>query len=288
MLRSIEHDGEVITPSARTSKDQFGRSKLNLQFMTEGVGRASTGTFTCQSHDALFQIIDSGPLDFRDKVTFNLLYYRAILRETWLLSKVKPGVAHAERNGPLPTPLSIHPNTRLKALRDSIRSVKPHLQEPDCPLGHIVRRIKTPRPILAASCAGGSLIGINNVELPVSWAFSVLPQADEHLVVASFLKGTVGESYFRHFGEVDGRELQAAVSAELIYFGENWFLHPKVWSAYGERKREAIVEAYDNFKELIAGEYAWWDRDPKTPWYKYLGVTNRHQLNLFRYDESVF
>ena len=288
MLKSIQHNGEVISPNARTSKDLSGLSNLNLKFMPEGVGRASTGTFTCQAHDSLFQSIDSSPFHFEDLSTLNLLYYRAILRETWLLSKVRPGVAHAERYGPVPTPFSIHPNTRLKALRDSIKSVYPHLLGPDCPVGHIVRRIKTPRPILAASCAGGSLISINNIELPVSWTFSVLPQADEHVVVASYLKGSVGQTYFSHFGEVDGRELQAAVSAELIYFGENWFIHPKAWCGYGEKKRDSIIEAYDNFKELIAGDYKWWDRDPKTPWHKYLGVANRHQLNLFRYDESVF
>ncbi len=289
VLKMIQHNGEVMAPMSRISKDASGLSRPNLTFRPEAVPQASTGTFTCRTHDGLFNSIDISPFDVHKNAVLNLLYYRAILKETWILHKIRSGMRHIEdKKGPLPTPVSIHPDTRLKALRDSIKIVRPFLYKEEGPLVHVVRHVKTSRPILAASIAGGSLSSMNEIEMPVSWTFSVLPQASEHVIVASCLKGSVAETYFNHFKETDGRELQAAVSAELIFFGENWFIHPIVWSAYGERKQEAIVDAYYNFKELIGGEYAWWDRGPKTPWHKYLKVTNRHQLNLFRYNESVF
>ena len=288
VLKSLQHNGEVVAPAIRISKDPSGRSRPNLTFEPEVVTRASTGTFTCQAHDSLFHIIDTGPFDFDNTTLLNLLYYRAVLKETWLLSKMRAGIAHLEEKGPLPTPLSIHPGVRLRALRDSINGVRPFLETTDCPLVHIVRHVKTPHPILAASCAGASSHIVNGVEIPVTWTFSVLPQASEHVIVASFLKGNIAEKYVNHFRETNGRELQAAISAELIYFGENWFIHPKVWFAYGKRKQAAITDAYNNFEEMLIGNYKWLDKEPRTPWYKYMGVSNRHQLNLFRYDESMF
>ena len=288
ILNSIQLEGQVIAPNTRNSKDESGRSQIDLRFMVQAVSRASTGTFACQGHDRLFDLIDHTPMDFDDPRVLNLLYYRAILREAWLLQKIRLGMLYAESKGPLPTPLSLHPDTRLKALLDSIARIRPHLDDRDCPLTHIVRRVKSARPILAASCAGASAVFLNGFSQPVSWTFSVLPQDREHVAVASFLKDSIAESYFKHFRKADGRELQAVISAELIYFGENWFLHPKVWEAYGETKRTAITQAYNNVEELILGNYTWWDRDEKTPWHKYMNVANRHQLNLFRYDKSVF
>lgn len=289
VLQTIQQDGEVLTPTSRTSKDSHGLSHINLTFRPEVITRASTGTFTCRSHDGLFNSIDSSPFDVNNDLVLNLLYYRAILKETWILHKIHSGMRYIEdKKGPLPTPVSIHPDTRLKALRDSIKIVGPFLHKEEVPLVHVVRHVKTPRPILAASIAGGGMTYLNEIEMPVSWTVSVLPQANEHVIVASFLKGSVGEKYFDLIRETNGRELQAAISAELIFFGENWFIHPKVWSAYGKRKRVAITEAYNNIEELRIGKYRWRDRDSETPWYKYLGVTNRHQLNLFRYDESAF
>ena len=74
------------------------------------------------------------------------------------------------------------------------------------------------------------------------------------------------------------------MSAELILFCENWFLDPKVWAAYGTKKQEAMLTAYDNISELLSHRYSWVDKDDKTTWYEYLNISNRHQLNLFRYD----
>ena len=255
VLKTIQCNGKVITPNTRTSKDDSGRSHLNLTFTPEVTTRASTGRFSCQAHDSLFDIIDANRIDFDNPKVLNLLYYRAILRETWTLSKSRTGTTYQESKGPSPTPSSIHPDTRLKALHDSISSIKPFLDRTDCPLTHIVRHVSTARPILTASCAGGSAIRVNGIDRSVSWAFSVLPQTREHVVVASYLKNSVAETYFSHFGKTNGRELQAAISAELIYFGENWFLHPKVWAAYGKTRREAIADAFNNVEELLMGKY---------------------------------
>ena len=91
--------------------------------------------------------------------------------------------------------------------------------------------------------------------------------------------------YFEHITKSQGKELEAAVSADLILFAENWFLNPKVWRAYGARKREAIRKAHNNSDTLYGdGEgYYWSNKKANMPWWEHLKVPNRHQLNLFHH-----
>ena len=119
------------------------------------------------------------------------------------------------------------------------------------------------------------------------WGFTVIPQRDEHLVLASWLKDSHAAKFFDHLGEANGRELEAAVSAELVVFCENWFLDPAVWDSYSQIRRQAIVGAYDNTQELLGGDYNWLLKRATTPWYDFMKVPNRQQINLFRYNEGV-
>lgn len=288
VLSTIQENGVVLVPTTRTTKDETGRSRAKLNLILQPISHASTGEFACQFHDRLFGPIDTSPIDIGNPKALNLLYYRAILKEIWLLAKLRPSVVYQDSlNSYMHLP-GHHPMVRLRMLRLTLDSVRPSLDSEDCPLTHIVRRVKSARPIVAGSCAGASMLATEKYRQPITWTFSVLPQPTEHLAVASYVRGTVAESYFRHLREVDGRELQAAVSAELIFFGENWFLNPKVWEAYGKTRQQAILEAYDNLEELLTGQYDWLKRPAHTPWYKHMRVTNRHQLNLFAFDETIF
>lgn len=75
------------------------------------------------------------------------------------------------------------------------------------------------------------------------WGVTVVPQEREHMVLCSCLKGSFAETYFLHIKEAYERELEVAVSAQLIQFCERWFLNPKVWDEYNKAKREAILIA---------------------------------------------
>ena len=106
-------------------------------------------------------------------------------------------------------------------------------------------------------------------------------------MVASWLATSAAETYFKHFKEVQGEELQAAVSAELIIFCENWYLNPRVWESFSQTRKSAIAAAYDNLADLWSGEYVWRDRPDGIPWFEYLNLRNRHQLNLFRHKKAA-
>ena len=124
---------------------------------------------------------------------------------------------------------------------------------------------------------------LTNREPNCSWSLTVIPKNGEHAVIASYVGNSEAERYIGHIATTNGAELQAAVSTEIILFGENWYISPSVWEAYGPKRQAAILAAYDNFDELIAGDYNYSAKEPSQPWYDFLGVPNRHQINLFRF-----
>lgn len=311
ILSTFQQENQVIQPSTRHIKDDFGRSYPAIEFKLTPITRASTGRFACETHDKNFQIIDTTPMDFDNQKLLNLLFFRAMLKEVWTLQRTRKGVMHLEQEkGQIPTHPSIHPEIRLKAILDAINRLRSFIGKDgnSCdknPTTHIVRRVKTSRPFVAASSAGSSLtrvfdiqtkqeLSMNDVQLLTgkkpndSWSFTVIPQANEHVVVASWLNGSQAEDYFSYLKNVNGRELKAAISAELICFCENWFLHPKVWKSYGDAKQKAIKTAFQNLFELQTGKYNSRNKKKNEKWYVYMGVPNRHQINLFNYDESRF
>ena len=290
-----------MTPEVRVSAGPLSTKSVGEVFAFEGVRTASIGNFSCRKHDDIFQPIDTTDIDFNDSRIRDLLWFRAVLREAWLLHKIRPHQQPIERF----LPPSIRIANRLRSLSDCIQWLRTSLMSPtiESPADHIVRRVKSEYPILATSYAyGGSTVaydGETGMEIPTEvtravtgreprecWGFTVIPREAEHVVVASWLKGSQAANYFQHFKEVDGRELEAAVSAELIGFCESWFLRPRVWESYNKRKKDAIVRAYRNSERLAAGGYRWIERGKKK-WYEFMNIHNRHQINLFRYDKSV-
>ncbi len=310
ILAKLQDNGQVMRPRTRTERDEVGRSRLHLGFIPDGILRASTGTFVCRKHDDEFKPVDTTPMDFDNPHIRNLLFYRAVIREVWQLLRTQRATIPLERSQLVPGPLPNHPSYRLRALNDLIQRIKPCINttvgpSSPCPVVHLVRRVKTDRPIITGSCAGGgSIIGfdeetgyefsrndvheVTGLEPNSCWGFTVVPQANEHMVLASWVKGSSAEDYFKHFAEVNGEELEEAVSAELIYFCENWFLHPKVWASYNNAKQNAIVSAFDNITELQIGKYQWRQRGKTQKWYDFLSLVNRRQINLFRYNHSIF
>ena len=307
ILRTIQDNGHVKSPQVKYEQDVDGRSHPQVGFSNVGIKQASIGTFACQTHEDAFKKIDTVPMAFEDPETLNLLLYRAVLREIWLLSKARQHTEWVDETAPHIYKPSIHPDTRLKSLlyfRETIEPVlaERHAIERQPRVRHILQRVKSNSPILATSSASGGsvlarvdqtgeLLSPQEIRSKIGmepyrcWGLTIIPQENEHIVLISWLEGSQAEKYFQHLRTTQGRELEAAVSAELILFSENWFLSPRVWNAYGAKKREAILSAFDNFARMLSGQYSWLDKSERTPWYEYLEIPNRHQLNLFQYDQ---
>ena len=159
VLSKLEDNGHVVQAKIRTGHDEVGRSYPNLIFEPTGINRASTGSFVCGTHDATFADIDTVPMDFEDPRVRDLLFFRAIIKEAWQLFKAQFTTMSFERNQPWPTSLPNHPNTRLRALLNAMRRVRPWLEttsgdSADRPVIHVIRRMKTDHPIVAISWVG--------------------------------------------------------------------------------------------------------------------------------------
>ena len=291
MLKTISAGGEVIGPKFISEKDSNGRAQMEVKFVPRGIGLTSTGYFSCAEHEKRFAAIDVVEADWENPKVLDLLFFRTAIWEMWQLEKLKPTEPYQPRRMPI-VESSLNQNVRLDAIRETVRLIRPHLTRGKSPLTHIVRRVKSDHPIVTAACVGAAKdVGLLNeqriVTRPTAWTFSVVPRKTEHVIIASCLTDSTAPSFISHFREVNGRELEAAVSGELIIFGENWFVHPKVWDSYNSKKRAAILSAFDNFEKLSSGGYAWRKRKPDEPWYKFLKMPNRHQLNLFQYNRSA-
>ena len=308
ILRTIQDRNHLKNPQLQYEQDEQGRSHPRVEFKDVGIRQASIGTFACQTHEDAFKKIDIIPMDFEDPETLNLLLYRAVLREIWLLSKAGQSIDWVDQRAPYAHRPSIHPNTRLESLLYFRECIRPMLTAGDhvadkSKVQHLVRRVRSDSPILATSSAsGGSVLAYDRyreemlsaedvrtkmgMEPYNCWGLTIIPQEKEHIVLASWLEGSHAHLYFNHIRTAQGKELEEAVSAELILFSENWFLSPKVWTAYGAKKQEAILTAFANYSEMLSGQYSWLDKKESTPWYEYLNIPNRHQLNLFRYKQA--
>ena len=218
VLAHLEEDGHVIQPMFRAEHDDVGRSYPQMRFQIEGVNRASTGTFVCRTHDGAFAEIDTIPIDFDDSRVCDLLFFRAVLKEAWQLLRTQLATMWFERDRPLPGPLPTHPNTRLRALLNAMKRIRPWLDpkyasSESRPVVHLIRRIKTEHPIVAASYAGGgsalafdketgreidakALRSMMGKDPNSCWSFTVIPEVTEHVMVASWLRNSLAENYF--------------------------------------------------------------------------------------------
>ena len=244
MLSTMQNDGKVLEPGTRRGNNDKGRPMLDISFVAKGIKRASTGTFTCRRHDEIFTLIDSTEMDLSNPRVLNLLFFRAILRDLWTLLRTQNAKIYLQKRYSLPDTLLGKPEVRMRALFEAKKLIGPFLEQQDCPiLSHIVRYVKTDRPFLAASYGTGGFVQAFDretgqevsadrlrrrlsIEPNCTWSFSVIPQGKRHAIVASCLKNSNAENYFSHLKTLNGKELESAISAELIFFCENWFIHP--------------------------------------------------------------
>ena len=305
ILSKMQVNGHVIEPVGKMVKDETGRATNLAIFKQTGINEASTGFFVCRYHDDLFRDIDTPDPDLSDENILNLLMYRATLKELWTQIKV---IEHARNaSATIPIPIQLTPDVRLRAILDLTNRLKTqiegqgnHDQSHTLKIEHIVKHIKTEFPFLAGSSATSSSDVVAQIdsgrvaplersrnltgrEPNTSRTITVIPRNKDHVVVISYVQGSYAENFFSHIKGANGADLQEAISAELLVFCENWFIHPAVWRSFSGKRQTAFQQTYDNFEQLVTGEYDFRKKRKNVKWHEFLGITNRHQINLFRH-----
>ena len=233
VLEHIQDERHVVSPEMKFDKDEQGLSRPSVSFSSVGIGQASTGTFVCDTHDNTSKAIDVTPMDLDDSKARDLLLYRAVLREMWVLLRTRPAAAFLNEFVPFLHNPTNHPETRLESLvylRDCIRrrlNIGTSIGEVGH-VSHMVRRVKSDYPILACSYAsGGSVkafdpkedktLGVQDIrrlagiEPYTCWGITIIPQPQEHTVLISWLEGSHAQTYFDHIKKANNRELEEAV-----------------------------------------------------------------------------
>ena len=303
ILRAIQVANHVTRLTGRLLTDASGAISQPVKAEPIGIKKASIGPFVCRYHEDLFKEIERPDANLRDKRILDLMMYRATLLELWKQLTVTEPIA---KYVPPSMPPHLRPSHRLRAITDLTNRLgqgfSPEVAgyQPAIEIKHVVRTIKTRTPIVAAAEAHssadlvinqttGQTIPMEQTQLHThkepncSWSFTVIPGTDSHAVIVSYVANSEAERFFQHIATANGAELEAAVSAEIILFSENWYLNPSVWEAYGQKRQQAILTAYDNLDELITGAYDYDLKPPTQPWYDFLRVPNRRQINLFRF-----
>ena len=302
ILRGIQLENHVIQLTGRLLTDASGEVRQPVKAEKIGINNASTGPFVCRYHEDLFEEIERPDADVRDSRILDLMMYRATLLELWKQLTVTEPLS---KYVPPSMPPHIRPSHRLRAITDLTNRLgqgfSPEVAgyQPAIKIKHLARTIKTRMPIVGAAQAHGSAdLVINQTtgqtipmdqtqtythkEPNCSWSLTVIPRADNHAVIVSYVGNSAADKFFQHIATANGAELEAAVSAEIILFSENWYINPSAWDAYGQKRQQAILTAYDNFDELIDG-FNYDLKPPTQPWYDFLRLPNRHQINLFRF-----
>ena len=115
ILRTIQDNGHVTNPRMKYEPDMSGLTRPHVEFNNVGIRQASIGTFACQRHEEAFKKIDTIPMDFEDPEILDLLLYRSVLREIWLLLRVRQFTEWVNETAPHLHMPSIHPDTRLES-----------------------------------------------------------------------------------------------------------------------------------------------------------------------------
>ena len=265
------------------------------KMVNRGIGLASVGGFSCEIHDKDFNPVDMS-FDKNSHEGLSLLFARAIMYEIWCTENCVANTK-AMPNGDAIIQIRRLPEQR-QALYHARKLVLDCLaSDPDggnhaCQVVHSYKFIKSEHAIIAASAASGRFDRFYDeagtqmskeeagAEPNTAWAMSVFPVDGGHAVAISRIRDSLSERFHRHIIQAGGKSLEEAVSAELILFSENWIVNPAIWYKYGYKRQEAITKAYNNFPALLAEKYTFMGSGP---WWEECGISNRRQINLFRY-----
>ena len=265
------------------------------KMVRRGIGLASVGGFSCELHDKEFNPVDMS-FDKNSHRDMSLLFARAVMYEIWCTensmanTRLMPNGDAVIQIRRLPEQSQSLYHAR-KLVLDCLAS-DPDGDNHVCQVVHDYKFIKSEHAIIAASAASGRFDrfydGAGNqtskeeagVEPNTAWTMSVFPVDGGHAVAIGRIRNSLSERFHRHIIQANGKALEEAVSANLILFSENWIVNPAIWDRYGQERQEAITEAYNNFPELLAAKYTFTDSGP---WWEQCGISNRHQINLFRY-----
>ena len=238
------------------NRSRFGRLPRELP-MTEGVGDASTGYFTCEVHEDLFGPADNiVDVDQMPNVrTLNLMCYRNVLYTRWWLELWARAAERVDddHNKPIQREIApvmrAHSQTFLTAQENLERCVLDREHHP-CTrqrcgfFEHLVFVSETP-PVLAGAQFGVSEYFPNQLG---QWGMTLVPGTDSNAMILNFPAeaGTSAMDLAFPGLQKGRRELSGAeISGALLKFFPNIIFSDASWSelSHGEQTNVKLAMA---------------------------------------------
>lgn len=262
VLDILQADHHVVMPVQKLSKDNEPVTEFSL------IGRNNASTFTglCAEHDAeLFKLVDTQPIDVKNKEQLGQLAYRAVMRElhTRIEWAYRIDLQHEDNvmNGLVgedaPNPAVPFWDRGWRVIRFRGTFFDSPMSKGKVPaLEHHVIELAEQKPTIAASSlfavehdkAGdivGAMLTVLPVDLKKTIAIVSYPKKQKKVVE----KGL--SDLFEAKGSVTAK---TELSKLVIQRVENFVLAPTFYNAWSDDKKKRVLDAFEGSGELADDE----------------------------------
>ena len=267
------------------------------------ISNATKRQFTCQLHECLFSLCDSPKPDTKKLEVLNLMAYKAILAQLWDQRLSEKAVLAALKETPdnevfqVLTELSQKCVIGLKHYKGQVEQCLHPDQCCRCNGGqcrvisHVVRHIPGIPTLAVSEFTSGdrTIVDVHQrIQYMTQWGLTVFPIERGHTAVLHYFPEESGVSCLMDqtvtdFRSLNGKRLQAMLSALILGSCENFAISPTIWEKFGPKRRYAIMQRYKTdmpytgigtMEQIARGEIRrFMQTEPLPP--------NHQQLNLF-------
>lgn len=261
---SVQNSGvlDLLSKDGHVIQLQFhfeGERQPKIEYKSIGRNKATTFTGLCSDHDrAIFEEIDTKPIDQNNKLQLYFLAYRSVLRELHAtmdaavslqgayLKLVELGYAPKDKPSPPGVEATFHMLKAWRTYRYKCKYDDLYEGQQFSKLVHVVRIVDIEKPTIAASAffGVGKYTGaedikgvlINVVPLDENKALIVFSYLNEHKLEVEIELGDilVAEGYY----------LKYLVSKILLKRGENFVINTEYFESWSDDKKETILEYF--------------------------------------------
>ena len=267
---------------------------------------ALTRYFTCEEHEKLFFSIDKFDPDLSSLKNIHLVLYKSILAQIWLesfLLKCHRRLAEESPTDELYRALAQANAEHLQGLRYYKRETEKCLYPRRCKrcrggpcktIGHKKHRVQGKLGIASSAFSDGTRErrrihpDYGRVFQPIAnCGITVLPTERGHTTLIHYFKkeSHIIQTELDHIAGLDGRKLEAYISAMVLSSCEDIAINPSFWEGLGRRRQEAIRKRFqEDMPDIGVGTSEMMDKwaDELVKQDTIIRIPNPNQINLFR------
>ena len=306
-LRAIATQDEVYVFSPHSPPKALMDEDPDYELpMKEHVNNALTRYFTCEEHEKLFFPIDELDPDLSLLQNIHLVIYRSLLAQLWLedfLLRCHKRLAEESPEDEMFRALAQVNAEHLQGLRYYKRVTEKCLDPERCKrcrggpcktIGHIKRHMQGKRGISASQFSDGTRLRVRDnseyqthVQSVANWGLAVLPTKRGHAALLNYFleERAIIQSELNYIAGLQGKRLEAYISAMLLSSCEDIAISPSFWEGLGSKRQDAIRSRFRNYMpDIGVGTLEMIDKwtEERLRSHSIEQIPNPSHINLFR------